>query len=165
MLTETCSRCDSDQTGDDARAEAHQAELLGVDVVKKDPANTATTCRKVGVDDDVDGSQAEVGRAGAVEGEPSEPDEDSADAHEQRVVRLVVHALLGLGGLVGETGTQHEGPGEGAEATGDVDGTRACKVVEAELVQPAAGVPFPVGETVMDGQHACLMCDMDATHM
>lgn len=77
-LTETCGRCDTDQTRDDAGAEANQAKLLGVDDIQDDPAYAATTGCKVGVDDDVYGSQAQVGSAGAVKGKPSEPDEDGA---------------------------------------------------------------------------------------
>lgn len=152
--TESRSRGDSDQAGNNPTAKPHETELLGVDVVKQDPADAAAAGREVGVDDDVDGSQAQVGGAGAIEGEPAEPDKDGADAHEQRVVRLKVHAaLLGLGRLVREARAQHEGPGEGAEAAGDVHGARAGEVVEAELEQPAARVPLPVGEASKKTRH------------
>jgi hypothetical protein len=65
-------------------------------------------------------------------------------------VRLVVNRLLAIrrGGL-GESGAEHHGPGEGAEAAGDVDGAGSGEIVEAELVEPTAGVPLPVCKAEM----------------
>lgn len=67
-------------------------------------------------------------------------------------MRLVVDQLAlpishGVVAFISETGTEHHGPSEGAEAAGNVDGSGAGEVVETKVVQPAAGVPFPVGET------------------
>ena len=56
--------------------------------------------------------------------------------------------VLGCTGRV-EAWTQHQRPRESAEAGGDVHWSRAGKIVDAEIVEPAAGVPLPVGEDVV----------------
>lgn len=39
---------------------------------------------------------------------------------------------------------EHDGPSEGGEAACDVDWSRSCKIIQAQLEKPAAWVPFPV---------------------
>lgn len=151
--TITRSRGNANQTGNNTGAEPDETELPLVGIVEENPSDATTARREIGVDNHVNHAQAEVATAGTVEGEPPEPDEAGADAHEQRAMRLVVDQLLlallqSIGFVVVETGSKHHGPGQSAEAAGDMDGTGTGKVVEAELVQPTAGVPFPVGETV-----------------
>lgn len=78
-----------------------------------------------------------------------------------------MHALLRLRLLVGETRAQHHGPSESSEAASNVDGSRTCKVVEAELVQPAARVPLPVGQAArfVVSIFACLPGIEDGAYM
>lgn len=164
--TKTCSRSNANKTGNDAGAETDQAELACEQVVEKDPTNTTTASGKVGVDHNVDRPKTQVGSASAVESEPSEPDKHGADAHKQRVVRLVVNRLLAIrrGGL-GESGAEHHGPGEGAEAAGDVDGAGSGEIVEAELVEPSTGVPLPVCKAEMPRLVGCRVVVRRRTYM
>lgn len=81
-------------------------------------------------------------------------------------MRLVVNRLLAVrrGGL-GQSGAEHHGPGEGAEAAGDVDGTGSGEIVEAELVEPSAGVPLPVREADIEVSGSLRRCTTESLHV
>lgn len=57
MLTEACSRRDSNQASNDAGTESNKAKLLDIEVIEQDPGDSATTGSEIRVDDDIDGSE------------------------------------------------------------------------------------------------------------
>lgn len=148
MLTESCSRCNSNQASNDAGTESNKTELLDIEVVEQHPGDAPTASSEIGVDNDVDGSETEIGRAGAVERKPPEPDENRSKNHQQRVMRFEVRRVFLLRHcVVTKSWAKHHGPCKGSEAAGNVDGARAGEVVEAKVVEPATGIPFPVCQT------------------
>lgn len=55
----TCGGRDADEAGNDAGAEAEDAEFLDEAVFQEDPGDASTACCEVGVDDDVDGPEGD----------------------------------------------------------------------------------------------------------
>lgn len=56
---------------------------------------------------------------------------------------------------VGDTRTEHQGPGKGTEATGDVNRTGAGEIVDTEFIQPSARVPLPICNAGEDEVSGC----------
>jgi len=78
-------------------------------------------------------------------------------------------AVVELVGAVAAALAEHQGVGQGGGAGGDMDGGSAGEVEAAELEDPAAGVPGPAGDRVIDdggpdehedegGQHTAALC-------
>jgi len=148
---ETGGGRDTNKTGNDTGAETNDGELAGVEVLKESPHDATTASSQVGVDHNVDAANAQVGGGATVEREPSEPDENSAQTDEEWVVSPEVADLGVLGGTAGiQTGTEHEGPRKRGETGGNVHGAGTGEIVHTELVEPAAWVPLPVSEHVVD---------------
>ena len=83
-------------------------------------------------------------RAAGVEAEPAEPQQRRAHDGHGQVVRL--HRLVPVAAALAE----HDRADERGDARGDVHDGAAGEVERAELLQPAAVAPDPVGERVVD---------------
>lgn len=138
---------DDDEAGDGTGAEANGGPLALEAEIEEDPGETAHRGGQVGVEAGDDGADVHGEGGAAVEAEPADPEEDGADDDVGDVVRPPGHAgVVAVAGALAE----HEGVGEGGGAGGDVDGAAAGEVEGAQLVEPAVGVPGPVGDGVVD---------------
>jgi hypothetical protein len=144
---ETSTRGDGNKTGDGTRAETNGGPLLLQAVVEQNPGQTGHGSSQVGVVARHDGTEVDTEGRATVEAEPANPQEDGADDDVGDVVGSPGHTgVLGVASALAE----HDGVGKGSGAGGDMDGTATGIVEGAEGEEPAAGVPGPVGDGVID---------------
>ena len=111
------------------------------DVCKERPANNTHRGGAVGIPDCDHGSHGGIEGATAVEAEPSKPDESRSQKDDSDVVGLVVMFLCQSRSLA-----KNKSIGECSCSGRDMHGPATSKVQSTEDVEPAVGVPGPVGD-------------------
>lgn len=157
-------RGDGHEAGHDAGAEAHGRPLPLQAVVEDAPGDAADAGGQIGDDGGHDGAQVRRQGRARVETEPADPHEDGADDDVGDVVRAVVELL----GAVASPLAQHHRVSQRGRPGRDMYGRAPRKVETPHAVGPAARVPGPARDRIVDysrpdeheddaGQHAAAL--------
>ena len=138
----------TDESADGTFAGTDDGELAAVlEVCKKGPAEDTHRGCAVGIPDSDHSAHRGVEGGATVEAEPTKPDQCRAEKDDSNVVRLVDVLLMVSASLA-----KNQRISETRSARGDVHRPTTSEVQGTESVEPAVGIPGPVGYgAVADG--------------
>lgn len=136
----------SDQTGNNTRAETDSGPLALQTVVEQTPGNTADRGSKVGYNGSHDSTQVSRQRRASVEAEPSNPEEDGSNNDMSDVVGTVVELVS----AVPTTLAQHQGVSQCSRTGSNMHGSTTSKVETTQLEDPTGRIPGPASNGVVD---------------
>lgn len=160
------SRCDGDQTGDDAGAEAHGRPFLLQPIVEQTPGDAADTRCQVGDHGSHDGAHRSAQCRTSVEAEPTHPQEDGANDDLSDIMGPEVQLVSAVPAAFAE----HQRVCQRSGARRDMHGCPTGEIKATHNGDPAVRVPRPTSNGIVDdggpeehenntGEHAATLCD------